>query len=106
MTVAISRNAKALLSADRIKNPGSTRLIIIAYTATKIGRLAITVEAKETGPLAIARNDSVIPIAAINSLQESRAMAEFLLFIYLICFNTEGCIEKGSHSPPMQKAEI
>ena len=105
-TVAINRNAKVFLSADFIRNLGSTRLRMMAYIATKIGRLAIMVEAKETGPLAIARNDNTIPIAPTISFKTSRAKAEFLCFISLICLNTEGRIEKSSQRPLIQKVLI
>ena len=70
--------------------------------ATKIGRLPMMVETKDTGPLCIAQNDNTIPTGAKVSAKVSRAMAEFLRFIFFSCSITEGRTEIRKKMPDEQ----
>ena len=104
IAIATRRKASIILSPDRIMNSGAARLRISANIATKIGRVPRMVETKDIGPLSIAQKLNTNPIAASVSLKTSRAMAEFLRFIFLNCLKVPGCVDISSKVPDMQNA--
>jgi len=81
---------------------GETRLRIRANITTKIGRLPIIVETRDTGPLSIAQSNSTIPPRAKVSLKASRPIAEFLRFMLLNWLRMWGRIEISKKIPDRQ----
>ena len=74
------------------------------YLITKMGRLLVIVETRDTGPLSIAQSDSIMATGASNSLTMSKAMAIFLCFILISCLRTWGRIEKSKKIVDIQSA--
>jgi len=102
MAVATSRKASIPLPGCHSRNIGETRLRIRANITTKIGRLPIMVETRDTVPLSIDHNNSNIPPIAKVSLKASRPIAEFLRFILPHCLRIWGRIETSKKIPDRQ----
>ena len=106
IAVAASRNANIPLPKELIRNLGRIRLRTRLYIATKIGRLPMIAETKDTGPRCIAQNDNTIPTGASVSLKVSRAIDEFLCFMPRNCLRVCGRSETSKKIPDKQNAVI
>ena len=106
ITVAMSRKASSPRPGCQSRNVGATRLKIKANMTTKIGRLPVIVETRDTGPFSIAQSDSTMAVGARSSLRMSKARAVFLCFILISCLRMRGRIEASKRILDMQTAFI
>ena len=104
MAVAKSRKASSPRPGCQSRNAGAIRLRMRANITTKMGRLLVIVETRDTGPLSIAQSDSTMAIGASNSFKPIMARAVFLCFILISCLRTWRRIETTKKIVDIQSA--
>ena len=106
MIVAIIRTISTLLLESLIRNPGKTMPRKMLYIATKTGRVPITVETKDIGPLDCAENINTIAVGASTSLPRSMVIVEPFRFISLSCLMVLGRIATPQKTTTVQSTTI